>query len=247
MTENQYGTRKIQLELLEMMKDIHAFCEENSISYSLSSGSVLGAVRHNGFIPWDDDMDIMVDRENFNKFKMCWNNLKGYTVERNSLWLYRIKKLTWKQGEKSPSVDIFIMDCTPNNKFLRKIKVLGIKVLQGMLKEECNIDGFSIVYKLCLKSTYMFGKMFRRETKLNWYDAWSQIGNKKPTEYVTAYNDLFKLLSVCYEGDTMKHLCLHEFEDTKFYIPEKFDSYLTKQYGNYMELPPENERIPMHM
>ena len=86
--------RELQLELLEMMKDIDAICKKHNITYFLSSGSCLGAVRHKGFIPWDDDMDIAMSRDEFKKFIKaldkdlpkrkycyhCYEKSKKYTV-----------------------------------------------------------------------------------------------------------------------------------------------------------------------
>lgn len=67
--ENKYGTLNAQKELLELLKEFHSFCIQNEIKYSLAYGSLLGAFRHKGFIPWDDDLDIMVDRENYERIK----------------------------------------------------------------------------------------------------------------------------------------------------------------------------------
>ena len=70
----KYGTYDRQIELLEMIKDIDRLFDMHDIKYSLCSGSLLGAIRENGFIPWDDDIDIMVDRDNFNKLISLFKN-----------------------------------------------------------------------------------------------------------------------------------------------------------------------------
>ena len=67
-TRNEYGTLEIQKELLNLLRVFHKFCQDNNIQYSLAWGSLLGAIRHKGFIPWDDDLDVMMDRKNYNKF-----------------------------------------------------------------------------------------------------------------------------------------------------------------------------------
>ena len=75
--------RKLQLTQLEMLKVVDTFCKENNISYSLYAGTLLGAVRHQGFIPWDDDLDICMSRENYNRFIELWTKTcpKGYIIQ----------------------------------------------------------------------------------------------------------------------------------------------------------------------
>ena len=111
-----------------------------------------------------------------------------------------------------------------------------------MRKEE-----YSGIYKVCIAVTYLIGKLFSDSIKFKWYSAISQWGNKKETQYTTCYNDLFKLLKVRYSNQTMRKNTKHVFEDTEFCITEEYDSYLTAQYGDYMQLPKESERRPMHI
>ena len=66
-SNNEYGTYNVQKKLLILLERFHQFCVDNDIKYSLDWGSLLGAIRHKGFIPWDDDLDVMVDRTNYNK------------------------------------------------------------------------------------------------------------------------------------------------------------------------------------
>ncbi len=244
--ENEYGTAYIQKELLNMMMDFHKFCSKCEIKYSLCAGTLLGAIRHNGFIPWDDDMDVMIDRENFKKLMHYINGLSGYTIKRK-LWIYRVQKINQSGSHYVPTIDIFILDNVPDTIVKKKLKILMIKILQGMMKEKPVYKNYSCFHKVELAVTYNFGRLFSDDRKYRMYEAVSQIGNKKNTKYVTAYNDLFKLLGVCYDKETMSSVVLHQFEDVEFFITEKWDSYLRKKYGNYMTPPKKEDRIAQHI
>ena len=92
--ENKYGTLAIQMELLKLLKAFDAFCQQFGVKYTLSGGSLLGAVRHKGFIPWDDDIDCIVDRNNFNKLCDVIKDNKTLQFERwtkDTLWIGRVR------------------------------------------------------------------------------------------------------------------------------------------------------------
>lgn len=245
--EDIYNTRATQEDLLAMMKDIHAFFEREGITYSLAGGSLLGAVREDGFIPWDDDMDIMVDRENYERIKSAFGGCKGYVLERD-LWIYRIRRERDKKTDGYvPTVDIFVADNVPENKLRWKWKVFRLKVLQGMMKKKPDYKKYSFLHKLCIAATRFLGFFFTYDHKWKKYEKVSKVGNKKPTKYVALYNDLYRYLSIRYDADLMKNVTKHKFEDAEFYITEKYDHSLTVQYGDYMTPPPESERISAHL
>ncbi len=91
--ENKYGTKDVQEYLLPILKDLDALCRENDIKYSMMGGGLLGTVRHKGFIPWDDDLDLIFDRENYDKFlKVCETKLPDEYMVTNSIWIKRITR-----------------------------------------------------------------------------------------------------------------------------------------------------------
>lgn len=244
-----YHTKDRQAELLSMMKDVHRFLEENQISYCLCGGSLLGAIRHNGFIPWDDDLDIMLDRANYQRLLSVFDQCDGYTIERE-LWIYRIKRK--KDGESSGAqseamIDVFVVDHAPRSKFKQRMKVMLIKILQGMIKAKPELQKMSFAYKICSVATYLFGRLFLQKFKLRMYDGISQIGNKKEADFVGCYNDIFKNLHIQYQKDVCSSVELHTFEDAEFYIPVAYEECLVKQYGDWRTPPAEAERIPMHL
>lgn len=135
--ENKYGTLEIQKELLVLLKEVHNYCVSNDIKYSIAYGSLLGSVRHKGFIPWDDDLDIMVDRENYQKILTTIGGAHNLTIDRSpySLWIDRLhRKGCEYHGPYSPTCDIFIIDSMPDNNLLAQIKLLSIYIMQGMMK-----------------------------------------------------------------------------------------------------------------
>lgn len=243
----QYGTEEKQIELLEMIKEVDRIFNENGIQYSLCGGSLLGAVRDNGFIPWDDDIDIMMDRSNYNKtVNLFSKGIIPYKLERD-LWIDRIQKENEKRDKtKAATIDIFVMDRCPDNNFLRKTKVLMVRTLQGMMKKSPSEPDKAFAYRVCLWVTYILGRPFSQDTKYKWYKKISQIGNKKKTQYITGYNDYFNLVTLRYSGKLMDKFIRHPFEDTTLPITAEYDNYLTTQYGDYMTPPPVEERVPLH-
>ncbi len=242
--EDKYGLKCIQEPILEILKDIHAYCEKQNIKYSLCGGSVLGAVRHHGFIPWDDDADIMFDRENYDKFLSSFS-MPGYEIERD-IWVFRVKRIGGGNDSIQPCVDLFVNDNVPDAKCERKFKELLLKTLQGMIKPKVNYAEYGIVYGICSWITHIMGMPFTKEFKLKLYDAASRIGNSKKTEKVCVYNTLYKYLTVYQDGKVMDELQLFTFEDTKLYVVSKYDRYLTTLYGDYMTPPSVEDRVPQH-
>lgn len=245
---NAYGTHNVHVELLAMLKDFHNFCEQNNIKYSLCGGTLLGSIRHNGFIPWDDDIDVMLDRKNYEKLLNLANNLNGYELKR-ILWIHRLQKISQNSSSFTPppTIDLFVVDNTPANSLKRKLNVFKLKILQGMMKEKINYKDFSLPYKICLWFTNLLGKLFTYNFKWKRYVAISKSANKKDCSSVSIYNDLFKYVSLQYPANLMKNLSLHKFEDTEFYITDEYDGYLTTVFGDYMTPPKEEDRIPAHL
>lgn len=245
---DKYGVKERQGELLALMKRIHTLFESEGIKYSLCCGTALGAIRHKGFIPWDDDIDIMVDRENYKKIIELFNEAKSGLAIKRVLWIYRIQDTEDLEKTSSvPTVDIFVADNCPKSNILRKIKVSTLKILQGMMKKQVNYKSFSLFMRFCLLVTGFLGKFFTDNFKFKMYDKVSRIGNGKETQYMNCYNDTFAALSLKFEKSVMDNFVLKEFEDTEFPVTAEYDSYLTSQYGDYMTPPREEERISTHM
>ncbi len=242
MTQN-IDLKSLQNELLAMMKDIDAICREQGVEYSLTGGSLLGAIRESGFIPWDDDMDIMVDRRNYARLCAAIRGCDKYEMGRGP-WLQHIKPVSF-DSDIDPYIDVFIMDNLPDDRLRAALKILLLRLLQGMLKEQVEYKGFSGFYKTCIFITHAIGKLFTRRFKLRLYDSVSQIGDSSPSSYISITNDSFNLLTKKHRAELMKEYEDHRFEDTELRVTKLADSYLTVRYGSdYMTPPEESERIP---
>ena len=249
MDNDKYGVKKRQKKLLDMLKELDAFFSQNGIKYSLCAGTLLGAVRHNGFIPWDDDIDIMVDRENYTKIINLFkeNNDTKFSLNR-ILWIYRIQGKDDKtNGLKTETIDIFVFDTVPDNALLRKFKLFAMKTMQGMLKTDIDYSNVSVFYKICLWGTHILGKLFTYNFKFKMYDKLARLGNDKEGRYLGSYFSPFKNLKLLYSKTLMDNIIMHEFEDTVMPIVAEYDSYLVAQYGDYMTPPKESDRVSEHM
>ena len=249
---NEYGTLQIQQYLLPMLIDIDKFCRENNIKYSLSDGTLLGAVRHRGFIPWDDDIDLSLDRENFNKFiTVAESRLpKQYEIVHDT-WIRRVtRKDNPKKNAFPPEgcIDLFIFDKVPHDKGKENRQVFLLKTLQGMLKTNVIYEGFSIQKKLMLFASHVLGKFFPRKLKQKWYDSVSQWGNSdQQADTIARFNGSYRGIDhVRYPLEIIQSYMDLDFERKKYMAISGWDKFLSTMFGNYMKLPNTENRKANH-
>lgn len=260
---SQFQLRDLQLIMLENMKIIHALCEKHNIKYSLCSGSAIGGVVHKGFIPWDDDIDIMMDRENYDLFcKIIPNelpdNLKLLNYKNSSdartliskivdnNYLITYETTTGEKIDMGLFIDITVLDKVPTD--VKKRKNIFRKSKLGLLLIGRNAPQnqgkiAKIVGTLLIKMTSERFKInFGKKTEY-------LVANSVKDEKEYTYAELLIYCGKMYEFDKQlfSQYELVHFEDTYFYIVSDYDRYLKKRYErDYTILPPKEQQVPHH-
>lgn len=247
--ENKYGTLEIQKECVKLLAAFHNLCVANDIKYSVAYGTLLGAVRHRGFIPWDDDIDVIVDRTNYEKILTSIKECKDLVLDRisdSALWTDKVRLSSSDYtGSYTPTIDIFLMDHSPDSIIKSKIKLYVIYMLQGMIKPRLSMKKGNWIMKLFSLVTYLLGRPFSHKKKYMWYQRVSQWHNDRPTRFEQCYNTLFTYIHCRFKSNLLDDVELVPFEDIEVYAMKDFDSFLRAQYGDYMT-PPE-EKKPAHV
>jgi len=257
--------RKVQLTQLEIAKEVHRVCEKNNIKYFLDSGTLLGAIRHKGFIPWDDDLDIGMIREEYEKFikvapielnekyvLQVWGGDNHYALPfakiRNINTVYVENKSQKSQENQGIYIDIFPYDRYGNNKVKQGFPLrLAAKMVLAKEKMEPWLEEDKINFKRYLVYLPLrVMAMFVTKRKL------VELYEKKAKMYNGDESlDYFENGSSPYGKWVIAKECISEvrkakFESVEFNVPIDDHSYLKGVYGDYMKLPPVDKRENRH-
>ncbi len=242
--------REVQLSVLQILKDIDTHCQKNHIKYSLAFGTLLGAIRHNGFIPWDDDLDIYMPRDDYNRFLNTWNYEQYYldnlqTNPNCTNTFTKVKRVQNRNSETPFFVDVFPLDKCPRHKIARKIQQLYGIILVLMSRRNVPLERGSFVEKIV--------KIFLKAIPCSLTVKICRIMENKFAKYYKLSNDFdYYSCSILHNvywfkpADFFENLQYHKFEDAMFPIIKDFDWYLKKEYGDYMQLPPIEKRVSPH-
>lgn len=252
-----YGILRLQDKILEIMVYIDEFCKKYGICYFLMGGSALGAVRHEGFIPWDDDLDIFMDYKNYMKFIDCCKKYldtdRFYLQVENSDELphfftkIRMNGTTLIQRVESKAkeqhmgifVDIMCLNNAPENKLLRRIQYYAA----GMLKAKtCSLTTYKPV-GIKKKTAFYISKMVVVGPVKNILLHIVRRYNKKETKTVAHVFGRAKFKNSFYPKEDFKEQRFVPFETVCLAVPSNVEDYLTIRYGaNYMQLPDEKTK-----
>ena len=233
---NQYGLKECQQDLLKLMLVFDKLCNENNIVYSADSGTLLGAIRHDGFIPWDDDLDIVVDRKNYDKLMKVNLNRYGLEIVRKT-FIESLRFIDNTSLSTHPILDVFTIDNTPDNSLLRKWKITRIMMVHGLWHHYSPMKYPKKAYAKRLYSLFfgVIGGLLKEEQIFRLFQKVSMSGNRKRTRGVQCFNYLTRELGVVYPYNVLDNVERHKFEEIEINVTTMYDTYLRALYGDYMK------------
>ena len=246
MAQTKLTLEEIHEELLCQLRDITSICDRHGIRYNMMCGSLLGAVRHKGFIPWDDDIDLLITREEFEKFRKIYPQECDRRFELTYLNTWTPRVMNSDPAKAEAFTDLFILDHVPEGKLRRKLWFLELHLLQGMLKRNVDYSRFSLKNRVLLRVTHWMGLPFSTEWKTKRYE---KVSSRYRTgDDLCMSNGAFELMMHIWHPAQFERLIDAPFEDVTVKIPEKYDEVLTILFGpDYMTPPPVEERVAKHL
>ncbi len=260
---NDYGNLELHKLLLSAMKDFDTVCQKNGLHYILHGGTCLGAIRHKGFIPWDDDVDIAMLREDYDKFLQVAQNEFGekytlHTYKSDPSMLTNVMKIcinnsgfsgvSGADGRGEAFLDVFPMSDVPNSKLGQKLQNRLIIFLNEVVYTK-----IGYIKPQSVKSKLILGPLSRLPRRI--------LGNL--IEGIIVHFPHFHsryvniVATANYNGNTgyawdlipknyLTEIERTEFEGEQFYVSSHWKEYLSSHYGDYMTPPPLEKRVNKH-
>ena len=268
----QYDLTKVHETNLKILKEIDRICRKYKIKYMLDAGTLLGAVRHQGFIPWDDDADVAFTRSNYEAFlKVVSRELpdtmellmpcdfrggKGFfdftarIIYKNSRTHEDTPEMQYYEGKLNHLwVDLFTIDELPENKGAATVTLLLHKLVYGMAmghRYHLDFGKYSLFHKLAVGGMSTAGRLVPMKVlfKMQRLVALKDRRGRSGLRYYSNYQPDF--LYVTLQRQWCEEIVDLDFCDTKLMASKHWHEVLTWIYGDYMTLPPKEKRVPAH-
>lgn len=251
--------RHLQLTILEIMRDVDELCKKNHIEYYLLGGSALGAIRHKGFIPWDDDLDICMNHKNYCKFiKIAKRELdphKYYVQEALVDWPLNYSKIKLKgtkiiehegytneEGGNGIFVDIFRLDNSPSCKTSQIVQYFFAKLYLCYLLSVRTYKSASLGKRLLILLSFPL-KWEPIRLAVRWA---IERFNTKETSFYGFFYGRTRFRNCFMSKETYGTPFRVPFEDMMLPVPERYHDYLTHLFGDYLTPPPVDQQVGLH-
>lgn len=257
---------ELQKKLTEMLEVFDNFCTQHQIEYCLTYGTLLGAVRHQGFIPWDDDVDVFMKRKDYNRFIELWkleqtNNSK--LTNQYKLWvLDDIKNPFYNFISKIYDTQTHLVETLPCKTKINYGLFLDIFVLDNVPDDPVELQKFVRKHhryrhwgRLFQKHNYLGLNDIAEKTKFKFIPSFSFFTNKfnamsssikdEDTRFVSVLGLTHRkrYLEYVFAREYFSKTVRVPFEHLSLPIPSGYDAFLTQVYGDYMTIPPEEDRV----
>ena len=256
--------RKIQEKMLDILLYFHHFCEENHLGYTLCGGTALGAVRHKGFIPWDDDVDVFMLREDYEKLQELWQknaDTSRYScVRSNETINIRHSAIEIKDNNTTfinahsadldihhgVMIDVIPVDGIPASSWRRYAQMIDSMIYCCFNFQRLPIHKSKAVYyatKLALgliRSPKLRYKLWKgAESRLSRYGT-------QTCDQVASFGEGATIMRMRFPTEWFRKPAYAEFEGHMLPVPADVDKYLTISFGDYMQLPPVKDQVARH-
>lgn len=250
--------------LLESMNYFHKFCEENNLVYSIIGGTLLGAVRHKGYIPWDDDIDVVMPRDDYDRLITLTSQLKhpfqlnSHITQDGYIYPYLklsnsdfvVEEILYKPFRCGVWIDIFPLDYTFNNLKSQKLHFSLVSIIRKLwiLKHGAFKTTKRSRMTICLLIMMHYITKIIPKKALSYTFKLLELA---PTTIFKRHLVLANLYGAWGYKETapkeiFKDRVLYDFEGYQFWGIKNYDFWLKKVYGDYMELPPKSKRVSNH-
>lgn len=264
LTMSQKQMKELQMKSLEILKVFKNFCDKHGLLFYFCGGCCIGTLRHGGFVPWDDDVDVFMPRTDYERLAELWprdmantqyvfsrssedqflRSLLSAVVDINTTFIKdRQKDLDIPHGVR---LEILPLDGCPASRFARRCQKMWALTYQLYMNQEAFSSKGKLLQALSQialnlvpnwKSRYKIARF--AEKKMSKHPFWEC---EKTTELCARW----KYMNNEYPQSAFAAATFKRFEGVEMPIPQGYDDYLTMAFGNYMELPPEESRVPKH-
>ena len=261
MQGKELTLRELQLECLSILKDVHSFCVKNNIKYSVAYGTLLGAIRHQGFIPWDDDIDIIMPRPDYERFCKEYRSdkYKLSTPENNKTHMLamsrvfddqktiEVSRIPWCNNNVGIWIDVFPVDgCIEDEQSSREIFEIARVNRRKCIKRRRALAHFNKEWGVKYNIKLLVKKiLWRNGLAARKYNE-KVIENSKKVRFGATSHWTQLSCPDCYErfdNDWFSAVSLMPFEDTEVMVMNGYHEVLKECFGNYMQLPPVDQRV----